>query len=219
MANGRTTVHLPSLAVMLRDAGRPLLESTLIPLGLFWLLFTQAGFNAGLWAALAWSGVAIGTRLVLRRRLPAVLLLTSALLVVRTAIGLATGSAFLYFLQPTAQNFVVALALLVTIGLERPLLAKLADDFCAFPAELTGNPHMRRFFRRVSLLWAMVFLLNGVGTLVILLTGTVGDYLAISTAGSYSMVAAGIGLSLWWFRRFLARHGIRLRLGIVPAVA
>lgn len=216
MADGRTTIHLPSLAVMLRHAGRPLLESTLVPLGLFWILFTQAGFAAGLWAALGWSGLAIGARLALRRRLPAVLLLTTALLVVRTVIGLATGSAFLYFLQPTAQNFVVALALLVTIGLERPLLAKLADDFCAFPAELTGHPHMQRFFRRVSLLWAMVFLINGVGTLLVLTTGTVGDYLAVSTAGSYSMVAAGIGVSLWWFHRFLARHGIRLRLGIAP---
>jgi intracellular septation protein A len=212
MGDGRTTVHLPSLAVMLRHAGRPLLESTLIPLGLFWLLFTHAGFDAGLWAALGWSGLAIGTRLALRRRLPAVLLLTTALLVVRTAVGLATGSAFLYFLQPTAQNFLIALALLVTIGLERPLLAKLADDFCAFPAELTEHPHMLRFFRRVSLLWAVVFLVNGVGTLLVLASGTVGEYLAVSTAGSYSVVAAGIGLSLWWFHRFLARHGIRLRM-------
>ncbi len=212
MAPHSTTIHLPPIGSLVRHACRSLFESALIPLGLFWLLFTQCGLDAGLWAAMGWSAFAIGMRLACRRRLPAVLLLTSALLVVRTAVGLATGSAFLYFLQPTAQNFVIALALLVTIGLDRPLLAKLADDFCAFPAELCRNPHMRRFFRRVSLLWAVVFLVNGGVTLAVLATRTVGDFLLVSTAGSYSLVAVGIVLSLWWFRHSLTRHGIRLRI-------
>jgi hypothetical protein len=132
---------------------------------------------------------------------------------VRTVLGLATGSAFLYFLQPTAQNFVFALALLVTVGVDRPLLAKLADDFCAFPTSLTRHPGVRRFFRRVSLLWAAVFLINGATTLAVLATQTVGDFLVVSTAGSYTVVALGIALSLWWFRRCLAGEGIRLRIG------
>jgi hypothetical protein len=143
------------------------------------------------------------------------LLLTTALLVVRTVVGLATGSTFLYFLQPTAQNFVFALALLATLGLDRPLLAKLADDFCAFPAAFSAHPQIRRFFRRISLLWAVVFLANGGMTLGVLATQTVGNFLIVSTAGSYSLVAAGIGLSLWWFRRSLARHGISLRISTV----
>ncbi len=206
------TIHLPPLGSVVRRALRALLESALIPLGLFWLLFTYGGLDAGLWAGLGWSAFAIGVRLAGRRRVPAVLLLTTGLLVVRTAVGLATGSAFLYFLQPTAQNFIFALALLFTVALDRPLLAKLADDFCAFPAAFTRHPQVRRFFRRVSLLWAVVFLVNGGMTLGVLATRTVGDFLLVSTAGSYSLVAVGIGLSLWWFRRSLARHGIRLRL-------
>jgi intracellular septation protein A len=146
-------------------------------------------------------------------------LISTVLLVARTVVGLWTGSAFLYFLQPTVQNFVFALALLVTLGFERPLLAKLADDFCPFPEALTGHPRIKRFFKRVSLLWAFVFLVNGATTLAVLATQTVGNYLMVSTAGSYSMVALGIGLSLWWFRRSLAGEGIRLRIGApAPAV-
>jgi intracellular septation protein A len=175
------------------------------------------GFDAGLLAALGWSATAIAGRLVMGRRLPAVLLLSTVLLLVRTLVGLWTGSAFLYFLQPTVQNFVFAAALLLTIGLDRPLLAKLADDFCPFPDALTARPAMKRFFRRVSLLWAFVFLANGGITLAVLATQTVGNYLVVSTAGSYTMVAAGIGLSLWWFRASLAGQGIRLRIG--PAAA
>jgi len=218
MLQHRITVHLPPVGSLLRHAGIPLLESTLIPLALFWVLFTQAGFDAGLYAALGWSGLAIGRRLVMRQRVPVVLLMSTMLLVVRTVVGLCTGSAFLYFLQPTVQNFVFAVALLVTLGFERPLLAKLADDFCPFPEALTGHPRIKRFFKRVSLLWACVFLVNGATTLAVLATQTVGNYLVVSTAGSYSMVALGIGLSLWWFRRSLAGEGIRLRIG-APAAA
>jgi intracellular septation protein A len=218
MLQHRITVHLPPVGSLLRHAGIPLLESTLVPLALFWVLFTQAGFDAGLYAALGWSGVAIGRRLVLRQRIPVVLLMSTMLLVVRTVVGLWTGSAFLYFLQPTVQNFVFAVALLVTLGFERPLLAKLADDFCPFPEALTGHPRIKRFFKRVSLLWACVFLVNGATTLTVLATQTVGNYLMVSTAGSYSMVALGIALSLWWFRRSLAGEGIRLRIG-APAAA
>ncbi|WP_433275372.1 VC0807 family protein [Pseudonocardia xinjiangensis] len=217
MAEFRTTIHLPSITSMLGQAGRPLLEFTLIPLALFWVLFTQVGFDGGLFAALGWSALAIGRRLVQRQKLPTILLITTALLVVRTAVGLWTGSAFLYFLQPTVQNFVFALALLVTIGLERPLLAKLADDFCAFPEALSSHPGIRRFFKRVSLLWAVVFLVNGATTIVVLATQTVGNFLVVSTAGSYSVVAMGIVLSLWWFRRSLAGHGVRLRIGAPTA--
>lgn len=206
-------IHLPPIGAMLRRAVEPLLESTLIPLGLFWVFFTHIGFDAGLFAALAWSLAAVGRRVLLRHRIPAVLVVSTSLLVARTVVGLWTGSAFLYFLQPTVQNFLFAAMLLVTIGLERPLLAKLADDFCAFPDTLTRHPRMRRFFKQVSLLWAAVFLLNGVTTLAVLATRTVGDFLMVSTAGSYTLVAAGIGLSLWWFHRSLAGEGIRLRLG------
>jgi intracellular septation protein A len=217
MAEHRTTIHLPSTKEMVRQAGRPLLEFTLVPLALFWVLLSQVGFDAGLIAAMGWAALAIGRRLVLRRKLPTILLITTALLVVRTVVGLETGSAFLYFLQPTVQNFVFALMLVVTIGLDRPLLAKLADDFCALPEVISGHPGIKRFFKRVSLLWALVFLINGVTTILVLATQTVGNYLLVSTAGSYSVVAMGIGLSLWWFRRVLAGNGLRLRIG-PPAV-
>jgi intracellular septation protein A len=212
MTEHRMTIHLPPIREMVRQAGRPLLESTLIPLGLFWAL-SHVGLNAGMIAALAWAGLAIVRRLVRRQKLPTVLLITTGLLLVRTVVGLETGSAFLYFLQPSAQNFVFAFVLLLTIGLDRPLLAKLADDFCALPEDMTRHPGIKRFFKRVSLLWALVFLINGVTTIVVLATQTVGNYLLVSTAGSYSVVAIGIGLSLWWFRRSLAGHGIGLRIG------
>ena len=39
------TVHLPSFRVLLRDGGKHLLESTIIPLVLFYLLLTLVGLD------------------------------------------------------------------------------------------------------------------------------------------------------------------------------
>lgn len=205
-------MHLPPVAALLRKAAVPLLESTLIPLGLFYLLFRLVGLDGGLFAALGWSVLALGRRLVLRKQVPAVLWLTTTLLVVRTVIGYCTGSVFLYFLQPTAQNFLITFALLATLPLKQPLLSKLADDFGVIPETLSGHPHLQRFFKRVSLLWAFAFLVNGVSTLVVLATQTVGKFLMVSTAGSYTVVGIAIAISVVWMRRWMHRHGITLRL-------
>lgn len=208
-----TTIHLPSLRVLLRRGGQRLLESTLVPLGLFYLVLTVIGFKGGLIAALSWSLAALIRRIVLRRPVPAVLVLTTLLLIARTAVGYLTGSIFLYFLQPTLQNFLIGFVFLATASAGRPLLGKLASDFCAFPEAISRHPHVQRFFRRVSLLWALVFVTNGIGTLFVLARETVGDFLMVSTAGSYTLVGLAAVASLWWFRRCLHGEGIVLRLG------
>lgn len=198
---------------MLKHAARHALEAAIIPLGLFYLLLQLVGVNGGLFAALGWSLAAVAVRLVRRKPVPAVLLLTTGLVVVRTIIGVATGNLVLYFLQPTLGNFVIALALLGSASLGSPLLAKLARDFCALPDEFTGHPRVRRFFRQVSLLWALVFVTNGATTLWMLLDATLEQFLAMSTAGSYILVGLGAAVSLVWFRRALRSEGIRVRLG------
>ncbi|MGH3931448.1 MAG: VC0807 family protein [Pseudonocardiaceae bacterium] len=213
----KQTIHLGALSGKLRHAAQHLFEVVLAPLGLFYLVLTLTNLTGGLLAALGWGLAALLVRLVTRRPIPAVLLLTTGLLVVRTAIGYATGSVFLYFLQPTLQNFLIAFALLATVGLRRPLLARLADDFCAFPAALTSNPRVQRFFRRVSLLWALVFLTNGVATLWVLARATLGDYLVLTTAGSFTLVGLAALASLLWFRRELRGAGIHLRFGAASA--
>src|SRR3978361_428125 len=61
------------------------------PLGLFCLRLTLTNLTGGLIAALAWALTALGRRVVTRTPIPAVLWLPTGLLVVRTAIGYATG--------------------------------------------------------------------------------------------------------------------------------
>jgi hypothetical protein len=211
-------IHLGALSGQLRQVAQRLFEVVLAPLGLFWLMLSLTNLTGGLLAALSWALGALLCRLLTRSPIPAVLWLTTGLLVIRTAIGYATGSAFLYFLQPTLQNFVIAFVLLGTVGLRRPLIARLADDFCAFPAALTSNLRVQRFFRRVSLLWALVFLTNGAATLWVLARATLGNFLMVTTAGSFTLVGVAAAVSLLWFRRELRGEGIRLRFGVAAAV-
>ncbi len=213
MSSPGQIIHLGALSSQLRHVARHLFEAVLAPLGLFWLLLTLTNLTGGLLAALGWALTALLWRLVTRSPIPAVLLLATGLLAVRTIIGYSTGSVFLYFLQPTLQNFVIAFVLLATLGLRRPFVARLADDFCAFPVALTSNLRVQRFFRRVSLLWAVVFLTNGVTTLWMLARASVGQFLIMTTAGSFTLMATAALVSLLWFRLVLRRAGIRLRFG------
>jgi intracellular septation protein A len=217
MSSRAQVIHLQALTGQLYQVFRHVLEVVLAPLGLFYVLLTLTNLTGGLLAALGWALVAVARRVLRRSPVPAVLWLTTGLLVVRTAIGYATGSVFLYFLQPTVQNFVIAFVLLATVPLRRPLIARLADDFCAFPAALTSNFRVQRFFRRVSLLWALVFLTNGAATLWVLARATLGSFLMVTTAGSFTLVAVAAVVSLLWFRRELRGEGIRLRFGAAPA--
>lgn len=216
MLPGRT-VHLGLVSSQLYRAFVQLTETVLAPLGLFYLLTSLTGMTAGLVAALGWGCAALVWRVVARQRIPTLLWVSLGLLVARTAVGYATGSEFLYFLEPTMQNFIFALVLLATVPLRRPLIARLADDFCALPLALTTHARVQRYFRRVSLLWAVVFIANGAATLWALAAFTLGNFVLVTTLGSAALVGVGAVVSLFWFRRELRGAGFRLRFGAAPA--
>ena len=187
-----------------------------MPIGLFYVVLTILGFGDGVLAAMAWSLGVIVVRLLLRKQIPIMLLGTAAILAARTVLGLLTGSEFLYFLQPTLQNFALALFFLLTSPLNRPILGRLASDLCKFPDGLAHHPRMVRFFRQVSVLWAAVFIIIGAGMMVALLNVAVGDYLLVSSVGYYSLIGLGILFSVVWFRRALRTEQIVIRLGPPP---
>jgi intracellular septation protein A len=219
MQKPRLTVHLDALPAHLWHASKHVFETALAPLVLFYILFNLTDLTGGLLAALGWALAALGWRLLLRAPIPTVLLLTTGLLVVRTVIGFATGSSFLYLLEPSLQNFLIAFVLLVSLPFERTFIAKLADDFCALPPALTRNARVQRFFRRVSVLWALVFTINGLATLWTLAQATLDGFLVVATAGSFTLVGLAAVASLVWFRRELRNAGIQLRFGRRPAQA
>ena len=207
----RHTIHLPAIRSILRTAGSHLLEATLAPLGLFYGLLALTGLRWALVGALAWSYSAVARRLLAHQRVPGILLLGTALFTVRTVLAMATGSVFVYFLQPTLGTFLVAGLFLLSMRTGRPLAERLAHDFCPLPADLVANSRVQRFFLHISLLWALVYVVNGFATLALLLSSSIGTFLVVRTAVSTALTVAAIAFSYLWFRRSLRHEGVVLR--------
>jgi intracellular septation protein A len=207
------TVDLPPWRTVARQAARHLVENTLAPLVVFYLALATLGLQWAFASALALCWGIVAVRLVRRQPVPALLLLAAALVTARGVIGLATGSVFLYFLQPSLGNFAVGAVFLASASLGRPLIARLAGEFCAFPAEVISHQRLQSFFRRVSLLWAFVFCANGAVAIWMLVSVPVGQYLLLSTSSSTGLILVAAATSLWWFRRSMNRAGMQVRLG------
>jgi hypothetical protein len=206
-----SVLHLPSPLASLRHSLPALLEGVVGPFVVFYIVLLVWGFKGALIGGLAWSYAAIGTRLVRRQRPSATLLLGSVLLTARTVVSFITGSALLYFAQPTAGTCLVALLFLGSALLRKPFIERLARDFCPLDPAVVARPAVRRFFIRISLLWAVVLMSNAAFVLWLLFTSSLHAFVVERTAVSWTLTLAGTALSVAWFVRTMRRDGIAVR--------
>jgi intracellular septation protein A len=199
-------LHLPPLRQLALGAMPRLVEAVLIPTALFLVLLNVAGVRAAIVGGLAWSTTFIVVRRLLGRRVPTVVLIGVGVLLFRTALALATGSSFLYFLQPTLGTGTIGLVLVASAFVGRPLVLRLARDFCPLPDDTMGDPHLRRFFLGISFFWGVTNLLNASVTLWLLVNQSVSTYVVTRTAMSWTLTIVGIAISLVWFMRVLRRR-------------
>lgn len=142
----------------LRRVGLNLLVAVVVPGALFFLCFTFAGVWVAILGALGWSYGAIAFRALTGRRTSGLLVLTALILTGRTVLAFATGSTFLYFLQPVITDGVVGTTFLLSLATARPVVARLAGDFYPMDGELAMRPRIRRLFRRLTTFWAVLCL-------------------------------------------------------------
>ena len=199
---------IPRLAALARHATPHVLEATLIPLALFYGGLQLLGLWAALLAALIWSYTSLLRRIVTRKPVPGMLVLGIVGLTARTGLALVTGSAFLYFLQPTLGTVLVASVFVGSVLLGRPLAMRLAVDFMPLPEALLAHHRVRRFFLRISLLWAAVFMANAGISLWLLVSQSLATFLWTRTVASVVLTGGAIAISTWAFRRCVrTAHG------------
>ena len=211
-------LHLGSLRAHARHAFAPLMEGVVGPTVVFYLSLVLGGFHDACLAALAFSYAAVARRVARRERIPGTLLIGTLLFSLRTAVALGTGSSFLYFVQPTASTYVVALAFVVSAVLGRPLAERFAHDFCPLDPELLRRPFVRRFFVRISVLWAGVLFVNASFVLWLLFRSSLATFFVERTIVSTTLTVGGVALSALLFRREMARNGLTVRLGPLAVV-
>jgi hypothetical protein len=204
---------MPAPRAALRHAIPVVLEAIIAPLGLFYLVLMLWGFRGALIAALAWSFLALGRRLRRGERVSMLLLLGTLLLTLRTAVSFITGSAFIYFAQPTAGTIVIAFVLFGSALVRRPFTQRFAGDFCPIDPEILARPLVHRFFVRISVLWATVLLLNAGFVLWLLVTSSLHAFVLERAAVTYSMTVLAIYLSIRQFVVMMRGDGITVQWG------
>ena len=206
-------VVMPARLRLAIDVVLHLAEAVIIPMAVFYAIVVSLGLNSALLGALGWAVLAVVARLVRGTRPPILLLMATGMALLQAGITFAANSATVYFLQPTVATYVFGAALLITLPWERPLIQRLAHDFCPLPDDVVGNRHLRRFFQRLSALWGVVLLVNASLTLGLLLTLSTSWSVPLAAVASLPVFAAGLVLSYIWFRHSLRAGGFRLAWG------
>jgi hypothetical protein len=201
-------VKIPSLLELGRRAIPQAVEGAIVPAALFVIMQQLFGLGAGIGAAFAWSTVAIVRRLRSGQRVPGMVILGAVTRTGKSIVGFATGSAFLYFLQPTLGTALVAAAFVMSIRLNATLAQRFAADFCVLPDLVLGDSRVRLFFRRCSLMWGAVGLANAAVTLWLLMTLPTATYVVVKTILSIAVTVGAVAGSFVWFRRSMVRHGL-----------
>lgn len=210
------TPHRPPLSAVVRHMSLSLLTANIIPTVLFYLFLLAGNVWMALIAAMTWCYAALAWRVGTRRRASALLWITLIGLTAKTALAFASGSTFIYFLQPALADAAVAIVFLVSLITARPIVSRLAADFYPMDADLAGRPRIQRLFWRLTLLWAAICGLKAVVCLWALESLSTSSFVAVKTVVGPSAAIAGAALTVLLAVR-VARHEGLLHPRVRPA--
>jgi intracellular septation protein A len=208
---GSALVALPSLMSLARQAIPRLLEAVIIPLALFYAALAVFGLNGALAAVLAWAYGSLVCRRLCGRPLSASMILATVAITVRVALAAWSGSAIVYFLQPELGTICFSMVFLASVWLRRPLVGKLIGEYVRLPQAVMAHERIRRCFVQLTVLWALVLLVNATLSIWLLLSATLGTYLLVRpiTVAVISVLAFTCSVTL--FLRALRRLGRQTR--------
>ncbi len=204
-------LELPRPLQLLRVMAWSLSESLGIPVAAFAIAGWLAGRDAGLLAGLAATWITVVVRRLGAGSVPGLLAISAIVLSIQTAVVLATGNLWIFLLHFPLANLCLCILFARTARGPRPLCAQLAAEMIALRQPAAHHPGLHRFFQGATWLWAGVFLLLAASLGALLATEPTATFLLLCTVATITLIAAGIGASMLWFRSVLRRLGLRLR--------
>ena len=196
---------MPGWRPILRQVATRTLFVSVLPMTVFYVTVSVAGVRAAalVTAALYYAG--LFTRIIRRKPVLAAAVFAAGLLALRTIVVFCTGSAFLYFLQPVAGTVAVATAFAASTIIGRPILERLAHEFCPLTPELSAHLRSARFFSRISLVWTISYGVNAVGTVWLLTTSSLHGFIlmkaVLGPVLTVTAAAASYALFVWTLRQ------------------
>jgi hypothetical protein len=203
-------LELPRLRAVARHALPNLVEATLIPSALFYVCLRIFGVWPALIVALSWAYAALIRRAVTGRRISGLLMLAVLGLTVRTGVAFGSGSTFVYFMQPIIATTVVGVVFLLSALAGRPLVNRLAGDFCPLPAGITDRRRIQRLFNHLSVLWGAVNVLNAGVALWLFTTQPLPVFVAVKTVSAMAVTWSAVLITVALSMRAARLEGLRL---------
>ena len=114
-------------------------ETVVVPTLLVTILLPLTNLFVALGAALGWCYLAVLIRWLRGHRMPGTMMLCVSMLSGKACFALATGSAFVWLLQPALGSGLMALLFLGSALLGRPVTMRLARDFVHLPSHVLSR--------------------------------------------------------------------------------
>jgi hypothetical protein len=187
----------PCLKAVMRRTAVSLTVACVIPALLIYTTLVAFSITTAVLVALAWAIGAICWRWLTGRPPSALLLLTVAIMAVRTAFTLATGNTYVYFIQPVFADGLVAALFLVSLLNSRPVVARLAADFYPMGHGVAARPRIRLLFRRLTLMWGLVIIAKGSVTLYLLESQSLVDFVLIKGIAIITLTSTAAAATIW----------------------
>lgn len=204
-------LEMPGWRPIVRRVATTLATVSLLPMTVFYTSMSLFGLRTAALAAVGLCYIGMLVRRARGRRVLAAALVTAGLLSLRAVIMWCTGSALMYFLQPVAGTLAVATVIAVTALAGRPVLDRLAHEFCPFPSELSLWLRGARFFTRLSIVWSVTYLINAIGTVWLLTHASLGGFIVLKSVLSPAVTLCAV-LTSYAIFRFTVRHeNVRIR--------
>jgi hypothetical protein len=194
------------LAAVARRGLPGIIEASLVPSAMFLIVTAAFGATTAMIAVLVWGYTTILRRVLRGKEVPSLLVLAMFGLTVKTLVGVVSGSTFAYFLQPVATTVAVGGLFLGSVLIGRPLIARIAHDFCPISPEVASRPSVARLFAGLTVLWATVQLVNAGATLGMLFSLPTTLFVVLKPAASLLISATAVTITVCWALRAAHRE-------------
>jgi hypothetical protein len=211
-------LELPRPVRLVRTAGWNLAESFGLPTGCYILAAWLDGRDAGLWAMLAAIWFTAGMRKLVTKSVPGLVAISLVVLTLQTLAAIATGNLLIFLLHFPVANLGLCFLFARTARGHSPIAERLAAEVIGLRCPAVHRLPMNRFFQRVTVLWAGVFLLLAVSLGALLATVPVDTYVPIWAITTITLIAAGIAASTLWLRSVVRGLGMGFRFGPGPVL-
>jgi hypothetical protein len=179
--------------------GSQVLCVAIVPLVLSTVTMRTAGLGATAGVTLAWTYAASAWHRCRNGAIPGLLVVRIVSDTLKVATTLVTGSAAVFFLQPSATSVCVGLACAGSVLIGRPLGARLARDF--LPASALAGRTDGGVFDNITLWWGATKVASGIAGALVFTHTPLETFLVLRPFVGWTATGVGAAGTAWLWRR------------------